>query len=266
MSVVFLGTGAALNQGLGNSACVVQKNESPWLLIDCGHDTLTRYREYAGELPRHTFITHLHFDHIAGLEQLYYQTCIHKPDFTPTVFVPSQLVNRLTQILSNTGMAETGINVWDAIRIVPVFEQFWFDGCEFKLHAVRHHKPNTAFALQLPGSFFYTGDTRPIPEILHHEAVFQETIFHDATLVGNPSHSGIDELLACYNPETLARLVIYHYPTPEAGQTIAAKGVKIAQPGEVFHLRTRPTSGDVREIHPPHCERKQTNTHLCSLP
>lgn len=236
VSAVFLGTGSAVNQGLGNSACVIQKEGAPWLLIDCGHDTLARYKDYAGELPRYTFITHLHFDHIGGLEQLYYQTCIHQPGFTPTVFVPSQLVNRLTQILSNTGMAEKGINLWDAMRIVPVFEEFWHDGVAFQVHSVRHHKPNTAFALQLPGSFFYTGDTRPIPEILHHQAVYQEVIFHDATLMGNPSHSGVDELIACYNAETLSRLVVYHYSTREAGELIESKGIKVAKPGEVFAL------------------------------
>lgn len=239
MSAVFLGTGSALNQGLGNSACVLEKAHSPWLLIDCGHDTLSRYQEYSqGHLPAFLFITHLHFDHIAGLEQLYYQATINKIEPKPNLYVPASLVTGLTQILHNTGLAEGGINIWDALRIIPVLDRFWHDGCEFRVHPVRHHKPNTAFALHLPGVFFYSGDTKPVPEIMHHEVSQQEVIFHDASMTTNPSHSSVDEVLEQYSPSVIARMFVYHYPTREVGEAIQAKGLQIAKPGERIILKS----------------------------
>ena len=73
---------------------------------------------------------------------------------------------------------------------------FWHDGLRFDVFAVRHHAANTAFGLALRGSFVYTGDTRPIPEVLEHYGTGAVLIAHDCGLVGNPSHTGLDDLAA----------------------------------------------------------------------
>lgn len=236
-SAFFLGTGSANNQGLGNASCLIEQNGKPWLLIDCGHDTLNRYFDVHKQLPAALFITHLHFDHIAGLEQLYFQA-----EFSyhtkPIIYVPALLVPQLCRILENTGLAEGRKNVWDTLQIVPVLESFWHEGVQFKSYPVRHHRPNTAFCLHLPGVFFFSGDTRPIPEILHHLVQQNELIFHDCSTKSNPSHSGVEDLKLEYLSNTLERIFVYHYKSLQECAEFENQGLKVVRPGQRLFLNT----------------------------
>jgi hypothetical protein len=101
---------------------------------------------------------------------------------------------------------------------------------------VRHHWPGTAFGLRLRGSLVFTGDTRPIPEQLRLRADAGELVAHDCGLHGNPSHSGVDDLEREYPPELLARCVLYHYASAADGDALAARGHRVARPGEVLAL------------------------------
>ncbi|CAK0770974.1 hypothetical protein CCP4SC76_530002 [Gammaproteobacteria bacterium] len=67
-------------------------------------------------------------------------------------------------------------------------------------------------------------------------AAQDEPIFHDVAAVGNPSHSGVADILASYHPDQCRRLVAYHYESPEAARQITTAGFRVARPGEVFVL------------------------------
>ena len=67
----FLGTGAAHAVELGSSSAVLEHDGRPQLLIDCGPDTLDRYQAAYGSLPSAIYITHVHLDHVGGLERLF---------------------------------------------------------------------------------------------------------------------------------------------------------------------------------------------------
>ncbi|MCV2884262.1 MBL fold metallo-hydrolase [Aestuariibacter sp. AA17] len=225
-SVTFLGVGSA-NSLLGCSSCVINKSGMPWLMIDCGHDSLSRYKShYHGSLPEYIFITHLHFDHISGLEQLFFQSYFQRK--RPKLFVPVALINRLHDILGHVGVAESGVNVWDVLDIMPVKDNFWFDAINLSVVPTRHHKFESSFALHMPGVLFYTGDTKPIPEILHY-LVGTEIIFHDCCIKSNPSHTSLDELLSQYDPSILNRIVVYHYSSEQDRDAFTAANIKYAK-------------------------------------
>ena len=133
-------------------------------------------------------------------------------------------------------VAEGGANFWDAFRVIPVGEAFWHDGVRLEVFPVRHHWPETAYGLRLRGSVVWTGDTRPIPEMLRRHADADELIAHDCALHGNPSHSGIDDLEREYDPAVLSRCVLYHYASAADGEALAARGHRVARQGEVFAL------------------------------
>jgi ribonuclease BN (tRNA processing enzyme) len=107
--------------------------------------------------------------------------------------------------------------------------------------------PHTSFGLALGGSFAYTGDTRPVPEMLARYAAGTELVAHDCGLVGNPSHTGIDDVEREY-PQTLRdRLRLYHYGSAADGAALAARGYAIVAPGERIALpppsQPRPDAG-----------------------
>ncbi|RDS80531.1 MBL fold metallo-hydrolase [Dyella monticola] len=231
----FLGTGAAHAVELGSSSAVLERDGKPLLLIDCGPDTLDRYVAAYGELPRNLYITHTHMDHIGGLERLFTRTWFDEALRGKTrVFAHAALVPWLqTRVADYPGaLAEGGVNYWEAFRLVPCSRGFWLEGCWFDVFATRHHRPGTSFGVALHGSFVFTGDTRPIPEVLMHYASGQALIAHDCGWVGNPSHTGIDDVEREYDESLRARLVLYHYGSRADGDALTALGYRIARAGD----------------------------------
>jgi glyoxylase-like metal-dependent hydrolase (beta-lactamase superfamily II) len=200
-----LGVGSSQAVELGSASAVIERDDAPVLMIDCGHEALTAYLAHYGRAPSALFITHVHMDHVAGLERLFY-----KIYFDPALrgkvrlYVPAAIVPYLQARLADYPgvIAEGGANWWDGFQLVPV----------------------------------WTGDTRPIPEMLARHADAGELIAHDCALEGNPSHSGIVDLEREYAPELLARCVLYHYASHADGDALHARGHRVALAGQVLAL------------------------------
>jgi phosphoribosyl 1,2-cyclic phosphodiesterase len=235
----FLGVGSAQAVELGSSGAVLERDGAPLLLIDCGPETLTRYLDEYKSAPMAVYVTHTHMDHVAGLERLFYRVY-----FDPglkgrvRIYAHAALVPLLQGRIADYPevVAEGGANFWDAFRLVPCSRGFWHEGLWFDVFPTRHHAPMTSFGLALRGSFAWTGDTRPIPEQLDRYAGTREIIAHDSALVGNPSHSGVDDLGREYRADVRERMVIYHYGSAADGDAIVRRGYRIARRGERIEL------------------------------
>lgn len=246
----FLGVGAAHATALGSSAVVLERDGEPQLLIDCGPDTLDRYHAAYGSLPRAVYITHTHMDHVAGLEQLFFKLWFDPARRGNTrLFAHAGLIPWLQARVADYpgALAEGGVNFWEAFRLVPCTRGFWLDGLWFDVFGTRHHVPGTSYGLALEGSFVYTGDTRPIPELLARYAAGHELIAHDCSLVGNPSHTGIEDIEREYDAALRERMLLYHYGSAADGAALVARGCRIAVTGERAALPTpsapRPDAG-----------------------
>ncbi len=235
-----LGVGNAAAVELGSAMATIERNGAPWLTIDCGGEGLSAYEAAYGDVPRALFMTHAHLDHIAGFERLFVSVWFD-PAWRGRVrlYVPVTLLPLLHQRVASypNVLAEGGVNFWEAFQVIPVGDHFWHDGVRLEVFPARHHWPDTAFGLRLPGSLVWTGDTRPIPEMLAKYAASDELIAHDCALEGNPSHSGIDDLEREYPRELLARCLLYHYASEADGETLRARGYRVGTPGEVVALR-----------------------------
>lgn len=251
-SLRFLGTGAAHAVELGSSAAVLERDGQPLLLIDCGPDTLDRYADAYGashgEVPPALYITHTHMDHVAGLERLFFKLW-----FDPArrgrvrLFAQAALVPWLQMRVADYpgALAEGGANFWEAFQLVPCTRGFWLDGLWFDVFATRHHRPGTSFGLALAGSFAYTGDTRPVPEMLAQVASGEALIAHDCGLLGNPSHTGLDDVEREYDAAVRARLLLYHYGSAADGDALAARGYRVARAGDRIALPAPPPPGEL---------------------
>jgi ribonuclease BN (tRNA processing enzyme) len=249
-SLHFLGVGAAHASELGSSAAALERDGEPLLLIDCGPDTLDRYLAAYGQPPAAIYITHTHMDHVAGLERLFYRLWFdHALRGKTRLFAHAALVPLLQSRVADYpgALAEGGANFWEAFRLVPCSRGFWLDGWWFDVFATRHHVPGSSFGLALAGSFAYTGDTRPVPEMLRHRAAGAELIAHDCGLIGNPSHTGVDDLEREYDAQQRARLLLYHYGSEADGAALRARGYRIAEAGQRVALAdpapVRPDAG-----------------------
>ncbi|MGH8040510.1 MAG: MBL fold metallo-hydrolase [Rudaea sp.] len=231
----FLGVGSAQAVELGSSGAVFECDGKPLLLIDCGPETLTRYLDAYGEPPRAIYITHTHMDHVAGLERLFYRVYFD-PALKGNVhlFAHAALLPYLQGRVADYPevVAEGGVNFWDAFQLIPCSRGFWHAGLWFDVFATRHHAPQTSFGLALGGSFAWTGDSRPIPEMLAQFAPAPTLIAHDCALLGNPSHTGLDDLTREYTKEQCAHMILYHYGSAADGAALATRGFRVAQRDE----------------------------------
>ena len=230
-----LGTGAAQAVELGNAAAVLEHEGRPLLLIDCGPDVVARYRQAYGALPTALYLTHLHMDHVGGLEALFYQLWFEGDRRAPCkLFLHAALVPLLQARIADYPrlLAEGGVQFWDAFQLIPCSRGFWLHGYWFELFAGRHHRAQSAFGLALPGCMVWTGDTRPIPEALAVHAARGERVFHDCGLLPNPSHTGLEDLAREYPPDLRAQLVLYHQASRDDADKLRAAGYVVLDPGQ----------------------------------
>ncbi|HET8900213.1 MAG TPA: MBL fold metallo-hydrolase [Rhodanobacteraceae bacterium] len=240
LSLRFLGTGDAwASAELGNSSAVLERDGAPWLMIDCGPEALNRYLSIYRAPPAALYITHTHLDHVGGFERLF-TTLQFNADWRgrTRVFLHANVLALLHGRVADypNALAEGGVNFWEAFRLVPCTRGFWLDGCWFDLFQTRHHRPTSSYGLLLRGALAFTGDTRPIPEVLQALAVNDELVAHDCALHGNPSHSGIEDLEREYPPELRQRLLLYHYGSRADGAALAARGYRVAEPDQSIAL------------------------------
>lgn len=233
----FIGTGSSDGGDLGTSAAVLERSGKPFLLIDCGHGTPRRFNESYGEWPSAIFLTHVHLDHVSGLEQLHSRIALGRAERT-RLYVPVAILAQLHRRVGclQNSLAEGRMNFWDQFQVIPVEQGFWHEGCWFDVFETRHHAPGFAHGLRLPGRFLFTGDTRPIPEVLRHYGNAGEVIFHDCSLEGNPSHTGLDDVLAEYEAPIRERMVVYHYESVSAANRLVEAGLRVARPGDRYSL------------------------------
>ncbi|MEP6482943.1 MAG: MBL fold metallo-hydrolase [Rudaea sp.] len=238
-SLRFLGVGSAQAVQLGSSGAVLERDGEPLLLIDCGPETPTTYEKVYGTLPRAIYITHTHMDHVGGLERLFY-SAYFDPAIKGTIklYAHAALITHLQNRVADypNVIAEGDANFWDAFVLVPCSRGFWHAGMWFDVFPTRHHAPMTSFGIALRGVFAWTGDTRPVPEMLAHFAPAPTVIAHDCALHGNPSHTGLEDLTREYPSDSRSRFMLYHYGSDADGAALAASGHRVAQMGEVVAL------------------------------
>ncbi|MGD2117335.1 MAG: MBL fold metallo-hydrolase [Chromatiales bacterium] len=246
LAMRFLGVGSAHSEKLGASSCVLENSSEPLLMIDCGPDSLARFREIYGERePSALFITHTHFDHIGGLESWFYRLMTRGATIKPKLFIPVDLLPSLQRRVADYPnlLAEGGANFWDAFQLVPVSEGFWLEHLLFDVFPVRHHEYGAAFGIALQGRFLYTGDTRPIPEVLIHFASRGEIIFHDCGVQPNPSHTALSDIRREYSLPQWQRMIFYHYASEAEADIIAEEGFQVARQGGLYPLSLAQTDG-----------------------
>ncbi|HEY0826587.1 MAG TPA: MBL fold metallo-hydrolase [Bacilli bacterium] len=217
--VQMVGTGSAFGKKYYNNSALIYTNGYT-LMIDFGYTATAALHSMNKDLDEidGILITHLHADHIGGLEELAFRMNYNykkKPD----LYVPSILVGPLWDHALKAGLEN---KVEDMGRLQSYFNVIPLE--EKKKHNIhnelsvetistKHIPGKPSYSLIINDSFFYSADIQFSKELLDyiHNDRKCTTLFHDCQLV-NPGivHATLDQLLTLPK-EVQKKIYLMHY-------------------------------------------------------
>ncbi|AFC29525.1 beta-lactamase domain-containing protein [Paenibacillus mucilaginosus 3016] len=215
MKLTFLGAGDGFSVGQGHNSALLEFGGTN-LCIDFPESNHAALHKLGLELNRveNVFVTHLHEDHINGLQKLAFYHGVYPLKGKPRLFVHEELLGDLWDALrhglaySTRGPKELS----DFFEVVPVQEAFELEGQRFELVRTVHIPGMISFGLLCAPYFYFSGDTRFDLGQIEEAAAKAKVLFYECHMqpYNLPSHTSLDELLTL--PEELQRrTVLMHY-------------------------------------------------------
>jgi mRNA degradation ribonuclease J1/J2 len=206
----FLGVGSGFSTTLGNNNCSLYKNDitDGHYLIDCGESTrLALVDRKAHEKILGVFITHIHGDHVYGLEMLgfYYHFALKKK---LSLILPSESIKKGLWDVLSPSMKD--IQNDEGEPITAEMEDYFdvqiqttikiFDDVELKFIEADHVVNKECYGLEIStyeNNYLYTSDQRSPRKELQEDFSKYKYIWHDCQLYDAGKggvHAFIDDL------------------------------------------------------------------------
>ncbi|MDW8206247.1 MAG: MBL fold metallo-hydrolase [Chloroherpetonaceae bacterium] len=253
MRVIWNGTGAAWSYHLGNASAIVE-TDGLRILIDCGHTVPARLQQMhlAFNDIDAVVITHLHGDHIYGLEEWGFRNFLIW-NRRPPLLIAHPLVDPLWHhVLSGTmGQNDQKRQLGDYFQVIPLQENapLPFGPVTIEVHPVLHVPGVPAYGIKLQGpdaTIAFTGDTQAEGNPFFYNDV--DLTFHDCSFLPpypNTVHAHFEELQR-YPREWRQKTYLTHYEDavqqwrtdPQWRAMVEQTGMRLAEPFtpiEVIH-------------------------------
>jgi ribonuclease BN (tRNA processing enzyme) len=223
----FLGTGSAFSREYGNTSAIVEvtnNDVTQRLLIDCGRTTPDDLHRagYTWKDIDAIFITHLHGDHVYGLEDAgFFSYFVHKRKIhliLPEQSMKSQLWERVLKGTMMRGDLDRNMEFRDYYthEIVGKEEPYFiFNGVMFSVYRTVHVQNKQSYGLIIGERDYiiYTGDSLLDKGLLEY-AVEDGcvAIFHDCQMMhyDGSVHASLDDLLTL-DDHIRGLIYIMHY-------------------------------------------------------
>lgn len=251
MKLIFLGSGSAFTVGNNNyqSNMILQNDEGKSLLIDCGTDARHSLQElgYTYRDITDVFISHLHADHMGGLEWLGFTRRFDESCDRPNLYL-SELISKTIwdKCLSGTMSSIEGeiCTLETYYNVHSIARNSFFEWEKIKFHLVQTVHIMHGFALASCHGLFFTvngkniyitADTQFVPHLLTHVFEQADIIFHDCETspIASGVHPQYDELVTL--PEsTRNKMWLYHYNPGPLPNAEADEFLGFVKKGQVF--------------------------------
>lgn len=253
MRLLFLGSGSAYTVGTDNfqSNMLLSAGGDRRLLIDCGSDirwSLARQGLSHRDITD-IYISHLHADHIGGLECIAFQTRFDPTCRRPRLYLEQSLIDPLwsCSLRGGLGVITAGeTRMEEFFEVVPLSagQPFAFDDARLEPIALPHVVSPAAtvhshgLLIEHGGrSTLITTDTSFDADLLARCYARADLIFHDCELGERKTaiHAHYDEL-AQLPAAVRGRMWLYDFPPGPLPDARAAGFLGFVQPGQCFDL------------------------------
>ncbi|PKL80920.1 MAG: MBL fold metallo-hydrolase [Ignavibacteriae bacterium HGW-Ignavibacteriae-4] len=239
LEIVFIGSGTAFSETLGNNNIIIIKGDTH-ILVDFGLTAPFALKPVTGldildienVLP-----THSHSDHIGGLEYLtlknrYFGQPKGKPRLT--MIIPDEYRTVLWEESLKGGLRYNELGKYENEMTFESYFDYVTPNITHENGRIKHHinfkgidleffhtnhipgqavKTEDAFityGLLIDGKVFFSGDTKFDDELIAEYEHKADYLFHDCSFFPNPVHADIDSLRTL-SEELRKRIVLMHY-------------------------------------------------------
>lgn len=246
MQVTWNGTGSAWSYSFGNSSAIVEAGGQR-ILIDCGHTVPARLQQMGLSFRDFdaVIITHLHGDHIYGLEEWGFRSFLIWKE-RPRLFIADTLSLPLWRhVLSGTMGQQCNhqrlLRDYYDVSSLHTDTPENFGPWTIELHPVRHIPDAPAYGIKLKAegmTVAFTGDSRADADPFFYDGV--DLTFHDCSFLPfypDTVHAHFEELQR-YPQEWRKRTYLVHYDEMVKElredalwcETLKATGMRLAEP------------------------------------
>lgn len=201
MHITMLGTGSAFAKRYNNNNALIEV-DGYRLLVDCGITLPKALHEAELDFAQldAVLISHIHADHVGGLEELAFQM-MFRYQRKPVLYIAEELVQPIWEYTLRGGLTQehlSSLSDFFEVRPVKAGETYELaNGLSVKLIPTKHIAGKASFSFVFNERFFYSADMRFDDKLLQ-ELVNGgvETIFHDCQLESpGVVHASLEELL-----------------------------------------------------------------------
>ncbi len=226
MKLIFLGSGSAFTTGKNNyHSNMLLEIDGKQLLIDCGSDCRFSLHEqgFSYKDIKSVYISHLHGDHVGGLEWLSFTTKFDKTCKKPELYIEESIAKDLwNHVLAgalNSVGTKADLDTFFKVHLIKKNLAFKWQGIDLKLTPTDHCcyfdkiMPTWGLFFTLNGKkVWISGDTKLSTEL--HQKYYDEAeiIFHDCEVcnICTDVHARYEELLKL--PKKIRdKMWLYHY-------------------------------------------------------
>ncbi len=270
MKIKFIGVGSAFTTSeYFQSNLLITAESGRKMLLDCGTDirfSLNSSPEACQSVVEEidaVYISHLHSDHVGGMEWMAFQTYFNPDQRRPRLFMEQDTMQEMWNFSLKGGLGciegkRMHLTDYFDCRALPRDGVFEWEGIRFNLvrmpHIITGYRDFFSYGLIMEDvahggpMVFFTTDTQFQPGLIQEIAPRAALIFHDCETSPFKSivHTHYDDLLGL--PETIrGKIWLYHYqPCPT--QRPEQDGFKgFVSRGRVFSLVEGTIRTEVRE-------------------
>lgn len=254
MEILPLGVGEAFAKTLNQTNFLITPAEGDPFLVDFGHTATRALRRLGIELRSvcRVLLSHLHGDHIGGLEELGF-TGYFAWGERPVLYVPENLLPFLWDHALMAGMGqrlrapdagffEADLHTYFDVRPIRSRETFFLGSVEITPFPTPHTpgRPSWGFRLrdQVTGrAALLTCDSRFHRKNLEDYGRDAEVVFHDCQLASNDAHihATLEELLTLPTP-LQEKILLVHYSDDWRSYLGRTGSLRFAQEGETYRF------------------------------